>query len=342
MDRVEAQGPHFAGPGQWYRGNLHCHTTNSDGRLSPTDACAGFAALGYDFLAITDHDQVTDPAGIDAHGLCLIPAVELTAGAGLLGTEFHILGIGIDPGVVLPPRETPGRVSSAWLRAQGGAVFVAHPHWSGLTIEDLLGLTLDGIEAYNGGTVLDSLKGEAFTYWDEALLRGTNWSGIATDDTHWHTLDRGTGWVMVRATARTPDAIVAAIKAGHFYSSTGPEIHDVHIELVADNDPLAARSVSGHANGTLRVHVETSPVGAIYLNGPGARSHVAFHPDTTGTMPDAIGVGNPPMITSHTFEIALGRPPLRPLAGRGSGLHHVRVSCMDWSRRRAWSNPLFF
>ncbi|MBU6151765.1 MAG: hypothetical protein KGR25_09965, partial [Chloroflexi bacterium] len=61
-----ARGPHFAGPGAWFRGNLHCHTTESDGNVSPSDAAAGFANLGYDFLAITDHDRITDPATVDA------------------------------------------------------------------------------------------------------------------------------------------------------------------------------------------------------------------------------------------------------------------------------------
>ena len=30
----------FGGPGQWYKGNLHSHTTNSDGHLTPAQAAA--------------------------------------------------------------------------------------------------------------------------------------------------------------------------------------------------------------------------------------------------------------------------------------------------------------
>ena len=30
----------FGGPGQWYKGNLHSHTTNSDGHLTPAQAVA--------------------------------------------------------------------------------------------------------------------------------------------------------------------------------------------------------------------------------------------------------------------------------------------------------------
>ena len=37
--------------------NFHCHTTCSDGRLSPKDVMAAYRALDYDVLAITDHRE---------------------------------------------------------------------------------------------------------------------------------------------------------------------------------------------------------------------------------------------------------------------------------------------
>ncbi|MEK6530721.1 MAG: PHP domain-containing protein, partial [candidate division NC10 bacterium] len=39
------------------KGNLHTHTHLSDGLLSPEAVIARYRALGYDFLAITDHDD---------------------------------------------------------------------------------------------------------------------------------------------------------------------------------------------------------------------------------------------------------------------------------------------
>ena len=48
----------FSQPGRWYRGNLHTHTTASDGEQSVTERCAAYRAAGYDFLAITDHHLV--------------------------------------------------------------------------------------------------------------------------------------------------------------------------------------------------------------------------------------------------------------------------------------------
>jgi hypothetical protein len=300
----------------------------SDGAVSPSAAAAGYAALGHDFLAITDHDLITDPRTVDANGLILVPSVELTADDGELGTEFHILGIGIEPGTTLPSRATSGAVSSAWLRAHGAATFVAHPHWSGLTIADLLSLQIDGLEAINTGTVLDSLKGDSFAIWDEGLMRGRAWTAIATDDTHWHTFERGRGWTMIHAEARTPSAIVDALRAGRFYASTGPGIYDAWVAVSDDGT-------------SLHVHVRTSPVAGIYVSGPGSNSVMAHHPDVAGLTTVSTDT-MPPMITSHDFAISLDREGKRPFAGIGSGRRHVRVACMDWMQRRAWTNPIFF
>ncbi len=38
MTTDEHAGNPFAVEGRWYRGNLHTHSTNSDGRKSPEDA----------------------------------------------------------------------------------------------------------------------------------------------------------------------------------------------------------------------------------------------------------------------------------------------------------------
>ncbi len=42
-----------------YKGNLHTHTTCSDGVRSPEEAIAAYREAGYDFLAITDHRLYT-------------------------------------------------------------------------------------------------------------------------------------------------------------------------------------------------------------------------------------------------------------------------------------------
>src|SRR5207253_8844019 len=46
----------------WLRGNLHAHTTYSDGVKTPQDLITEYEALGYDFLAITDHEDLIGPS----------------------------------------------------------------------------------------------------------------------------------------------------------------------------------------------------------------------------------------------------------------------------------------
>ncbi|HEU6453663.1 MAG TPA: hypothetical protein VFT57_19755, partial [Gemmatimonadaceae bacterium] len=64
--RAGAQEPgHLSAP-RWYRGNTHVHTSNSDGNSAPLDVVRWYREHAYDFLVITDHEYITDPAPINA------------------------------------------------------------------------------------------------------------------------------------------------------------------------------------------------------------------------------------------------------------------------------------
>ena len=66
----------FGGPGQWYKGNLHSHTTNSDGHLTPAQAVALFRQYGYTFFWPGEPDPYTDPrAPLDPEAFYLFPRV---------------------------------------------------------------------------------------------------------------------------------------------------------------------------------------------------------------------------------------------------------------------------
>ncbi len=86
-------------PGLRYRKlDLHCHTTASDGRSSPTDVVKSAADRGLDAIAITDHNT---GSGIDeakdagqAFGVVVFPGVELTVTSGESG--IHLIAL-FDP-----------------------------------------------------------------------------------------------------------------------------------------------------------------------------------------------------------------------------------------------------
>jgi len=51
-------GNPFSMEGEWYKGNLHTHTNNSDGDLPTAQMAEQYRVAGYDFLCITDHNKV--------------------------------------------------------------------------------------------------------------------------------------------------------------------------------------------------------------------------------------------------------------------------------------------
>lgn len=53
-DALNINNP-YSSSGNWYKGNLHCHSTISDGELSPEELIRLYEEEGYSFLAITDH-----------------------------------------------------------------------------------------------------------------------------------------------------------------------------------------------------------------------------------------------------------------------------------------------
>ena len=70
----------FTETGTWYRGNLHCHSTNSDGLLKPDEVAALYKEHGYHFLAISDHDLYSDYRNeLGSDTFLILPALEASA-----------------------------------------------------------------------------------------------------------------------------------------------------------------------------------------------------------------------------------------------------------------------
>ena len=89
----------FSETGRWYKGNLHSHTTNSDGKLKPEEAVALYKKYGYHFLCLSEHDHFTDlSAQFDSPEFIILPGLEASAylfnkeKTGVLKTH-HIHGI---------------------------------------------------------------------------------------------------------------------------------------------------------------------------------------------------------------------------------------------------------
>ena len=90
----------FTEKGNWYKGNLHSHTTNSDGKLTPLEAVADYKERGYHFICLSEHDLYTDYRNnYNMEEFILLPGLEASAilfereGSNLRKQVHHIHGI---------------------------------------------------------------------------------------------------------------------------------------------------------------------------------------------------------------------------------------------------------
>ena len=229
MTASDSGGDPFAAPGRWYRGNLHTHSTNSDGARSPADAVGWYRDAGYDFVALSDHRVVSDTTAMATADFLTLPAMEMHAYDETLKGNYHILGVGM---------HSFDRSSEEWtqqdtidrVNADGGLAILAHPYWLGqreVDIRQLQGYV--GLEVFNSICQVNYAKGCSATVWDDiCTARDLTW-GFASDDTHWRHDEQGKGWIMVRTDDFSVPGLIAAMRRGHFYASTGPEIEHVGI-----------------------------------------------------------------------------------------------------------------
>lgn len=292
----------FDKPGRFYRGNLHTHSTRSDGGLSPAEVVAAYRDHGYDFLAITDHFlesygfPITDTREFRTTGFTTLLGAELHAPQTELGLRWHILAVGLPRDFAATGPAETGPALARRAAAAGAFVGIAHPAWYGVTLADALSLeAVHAVEVFNQTCFTDNDRGDSWYLADLLLARGKRLLTYAADDAHFKIrADYRAAWVQVKAEALDPDALLAALKAGHFYSSQGPELSDV--------------SVDGE-----RIRIACSPAESVFVTGRGS---VAVHQTLQG-------------IGRCDFSLA-------PFAGS-----YCRVTVIDAAGKRAWTNPIW-
>jgi hypothetical protein len=217
----------------WVKGSLHCHTTSSDGFLSPKEVADFYQSKKYGLLAITDHGKVTKDHVNSREG-AFLTGLEVSKGESRLKEPYHIVGLGVDDprcNNLGSPQAVIDEINSA-----GGLAIIAHPSWSSLVHEDLECLKgYAGIEVYNTGCDVEVAKGYAVTQWDSLLSSGVKCWGYAVDDAHRYSvppIDADGGWVWIRK-ADDPATTIKMLKTGQFYSSTGPEIKTLEMSSYA-------------------------------------------------------------------------------------------------------------
>lgn len=292
----------FARQGRFWRGNLHTHSTRSDGKLSPEAVVDFYKGAGYDFLALTDHFwecyayPVTDTRGLRSKGFTTLLGAEIHAPITAKNHDWHIVAVGLP--LDYAPWTSGETIQSMCRRAAAAGAFlgIAHPQWYGLTTEDALSIPeAHAVEIYNHSCAVECDRGDGLVVLEDVLATGKRLNAYAADDAHFSKPDAAGGWVMVKAEALEPELLLAALKRGDFYSSQGPELHDI--------------AVTGN-----EVMVACSPASWISVVGAGTGSRCAQGRDLKrATLPlDCFGEDG-----------------------------YVRITVTDAQGRRAWSNPIW-
>ena len=217
----------FQQSGQWYRGNTHTHSTESDGKLSIAERFAAYREKGYDFLVLTDHRRVNDVRDYSTSDFLAISGSEVHPQNPYGGATYHIVAINIHEPVNCSKMH-PNAVLDE-IKVQGGEAVLCHPYWCGHTVSDFLPLRgYFAVEVYND-TCMGIGKGFSEQAWDDLLDRGGPVFGIAADDAHGVSHDCFHGWVMVKSQELTLEGIMEALRTGAFYSTLGPEISDITV-----------------------------------------------------------------------------------------------------------------
>jgi hypothetical protein len=262
--------------GQWIRGNLHGHSREASACASVPlmEGIQRHRAAGARFLAITDHDHVSDLSEARSRypDTIFLEGFEWSASENIL-----FIGERVPPLYQLP-------FENALARANGLLTVVCHPkpslsgeYW---TLPMILGLSPAplGIEVFNahyshGHRVFRDANPLYSDIWDALLTHGLHLWGFTNDDSH-DAVDYGRTRTMACVQSLSAAAVLAALKAGRFYGSTG-----LLLEHVALEDGEIAVRLSADARGRFvgpggRVLHEAD--GTAFTYRPGGEDYVRF------------------------------------------------------------------
>lgn len=231
----------FEGKGTFLKGNLHVHTTRSDGDAKPDVTIRQYGMMGFDFLALTDHRIYNYENFAPESGVLIVPGMELDVAIPEARVHcVHVVAVGdtekngFAQDQVIEKMEKIQRVGQAqrlidMTHQANNLPMVCHPEWSGTgaaELEELQDFSL--MEIWNSGCAVENMLDTHAAYWDELLCHGRKIYGVATDDAH-AVQHMGLGYIRVKA-EKNVSSILDALKRGAFYASCGPEIYDFFVE----------------------------------------------------------------------------------------------------------------
>lgn len=206
--------------GRFFRANLHCHSTCSDGILTPEELKEYYKSAGYSVLAYSDHNVLIDHSDLDDEDFLTLTSVEIDVSkAGETISRYrpcyHINFYPEDQHNTKHPCFNPQYVRGkhedlrdaqayvgepTYVRdyekvnelinefgKHGFISMVNHPTWSLQTMEDYRTLDTSNVfamEMYNHGCFTEGYDEINSHIYDEMLCQGHRIFCTATDDNH--------------------------------------------------------------------------------------------------------------------------------------------------------------
>ncbi|MEH7331817.1 CehA/McbA family metallohydrolase [Neobacillus drentensis] len=222
---------------QWYKGDFHTHTTESDGKMTPKSGMNQAKKMELDFFAATDHNII--PTKWTDDSIMVLPGVEITSSKG------HFNALGLTKWIDWRPNCHDGGMESEEgmnriireVKAAGAIVSINHPMlkpWEWQYRKTLLA-TIDIVEIWNDPTYKDNpvATEEALHLWNNLWNDGYRIFGIGGSDSHLLPTESyeeggppsviGDPATYVFCQGLSARALLDGVKNGRAYVSRGPE-----------------------------------------------------------------------------------------------------------------------
>jgi hypothetical protein len=282
---------------RWWKGNTHTHTVLCGHADSTPEAVAQwYHDRGWNFLVLSEHNKFIDPATVKLPAnaradFLLVPGEEITGPKTIHTSAFGIRELvpwGFDSS---QKRDiVQNHVDGA--RAAGGEAILNHPNFQdALVFDDLREVRgLRFFELYNGHPTVYNFGSKknppTEVLWADLLDAGHRTYGVSSDDAHtfqkWAAKESnpGRGWIFVRSKQLSTEALLAALRAGDFYASSGVVLSELHIDAqsyrvrideAATANELASEILYGHVTPRAENDARTAEGWKIELVGPANR-----------------------------------------------------------------------
>lgn len=252
----------------FYKANLHCHSTVSDGRKTPEELKKMYMERGYSIIAFTDHDVLIEHSDLNDKNFLALNGYEMEISEPrgenpLKSKTCHLCFIALAPDnltQVCYHREwyiwgnateyrkfvkfdetkpdfirehTPECINKIIEEGRKNGFFVTynHPSWSMETLEDYGAYKgMNAMEICNYGCYEVGYTDYNEKEYDEMLRGGQKIFCVSTDDNHNARNDSFGGFTVINADGLEYTAITDALVKGNFYASQGPKINRVWYE----------------------------------------------------------------------------------------------------------------